>query len=187
MKTKLTTTLLALAGGIIVFANQTFAADATANSVSQTNEPSPFTIIVSPEKSRVHIKEVFKVELEVKNISNTNQSFAVMSCSWMEHWRSDNGQIGTWPGWACIANAPIKIELASGESWKKELKMWIPEPVSTNRVSFRMSFTPLPFEVVPPHVENGKYVWQKKKGVKTYWSSESSININPKWIPDWIP
>jgi hypothetical protein len=142
MKTKLTIAILVLAGGIVFFANPLFAANVTTNSVSQTNEPSPFQIIVTPRKTRVHAGEKFKVGLEVKNVSNTNQTFKVWSCSWDENWRSSNPDVYL-PGWACRANWVGDVSLAPGESFKEtlnreEMEMCVPQSVTTNKVIFRM-------------------------------------------------
>jgi hypothetical protein len=176
MKAKLTK-IIASAAFIGCLAKQVLAEEQIINSANQTNELSPFEITVSPEIFKIHIKEIFKVRLEVKNISNTNQHFTIMSCSWWEHWVSDNRQIGMWPGYACAQNKPVKVELAPGESWKKDLKMWVPEPVTINKISFKMSFEPLPFDPVTPHVQNGKEIWQIKKKAETYRSTVINIAI----------
>ena len=187
MKTKLTIFwLLILTGGIIFLENSIFAADTT-NFVSQTNEPSPFKIIVTPRKTRVRAGEKFKVGLEVKNISSTNQSFKVWSCSWYENWKSDNLAVYL-PGWTCRANGVDTVNLAPGESFAetlngKEMEMQVIQSVSTNKISFRMAFHTggsiqlyKSDEVIPDDVKG-----------KIYWSDEVTININPKSVPDWIP
>ena len=121
MKTNLTTIArLILFAGIILSANQIFAADSATNSVSGTNEPSPFKIIVTPRKTRVHVGERFKVGLEVKNVSNTNQTFKVWSCSWYENWKSSAPAVRLMP-WTCRANGIDDVSLAPGESFKETL------------------------------------------------------------------
>jgi len=196
MKRKLTTIArLILAGGIIFVTNQIFATDSVTNSISQTNEPSPFKIIVTPKRNRVHVKEPFQVSLMVKNISNTNQQFKVWSCSWYENWKSSKPAIGL-RGWACTANRPVDIHLTPGESFKEELngngaEMEIFQPISTNEISFRMGFIPTVWGDI--HIYNpAQHSWRTNQSWiedrKTiYWSDEVNIKINPKWIPDWIP
>jgi hypothetical protein len=187
MKTKLTIALLALAGGIILFANQIRAADSATNAVSQTNELSRLKIIVTPRKIRVHIGEPFKVALEVKNVSNTNQQFKVWGCSWYENWKSSNPVIGI-KAWACLANGAETVNLAPGESFKetlngKEAEMEIFQPVSTNRISFRMAFiTGASFHFY----KLGETIPDDEKE-KIYYSNEVTIDINPKSVPDWLP
>jgi len=86
--------------------------------------------------------EPFKVALQVKNVSNTNQSFVVMSCSWYENWHSNNRLIG-WNVWNCLSNFGYSVKLAPGEVFKQELngnekELCVYEKTSTNKVSFRM-------------------------------------------------
>lgn len=183
MKTKLTMMLLVFTGGIILFANQIFAADST-NAVGQVNETSPLKIIVTPEKSRVHVKEPFTVSLEVKNVSNTNQSFTVMYCSWYEQWQPDNPAVQMIP-WNCMMNYPMKVSLAPGQSFKEkvnnlgeEMKMQV-ITATTNKISFKMGFTPL---VLTPDNQRHRY----SRSEKTYWSDAVTVTVNPKLIPDWI-
>jgi hypothetical protein len=188
MKTKLTAIArLILICGIIFSANQILAADSMTNSVSETNEPSPLKIIVTPSKTRVHAGEKFKVGLEVKNVSNTNQSFKVWGCSWYENWKSSNPAIQLIP-WACLANGVGTVNLAPGELFKetlngKEAEMQVSQSVATNKISFRMCFhTGGSIHLYKP----GEFVPDDVKG-KSYWSDEVTININPKSVPDWIP
>jgi hypothetical protein len=181
MKTKLTIVLLALAGGIIFFANQTLAADATTNSVAQTNEPSPFQIIVTPKKSRVHIGERFEAEIDVKNITHTNQLFGVMLCSWPEHYGTDNPNVQNATWFACTRNFPIKVNLAPNESYTKKLMFEVSRAVATNQISFRVSFRPFIVGKDRP----GGFYYEPKPG-KIYLSDPVNLAINPKYIPDWI-
>jgi hypothetical protein len=177
MKIKLTIALLALAGGIILFANSIFAADSTTNSVSQTNEPSPFQITVTARKTLVHVGESFKVSLEVKNISNTNQSFLVWSCSWWENWKSNNRFVYL-PAWDCGQNAPMTVNLAPDESFREtlngnEMPMRVVDSVSTNRISFRMAF----HTGGSVHLYKADEIMPDDVKGKIYWSNEVTIDL----------
>jgi hypothetical protein len=188
MKTKLTSiTRLILICGIIFSVNRIFAVDSATNSIGATNEPSPFKINVTPRKTRVHAGEKFKVGLEVKNVSNTNQTFKVWSCSWWENWSSSNPAVRL-VGWGCAENGPMKVNLAPGESFKetlngKEADLEVPQSVSTNKISFHMVFhTGASIHLYKP----GETIPDDVKG-KIYYSNEVTISINPKSVPDWIP
>jgi hypothetical protein len=174
---KLTTPgLLILVGSIMLFSPSIFAADSKTNVLEQTKETEPFKIIVTPSKKRVHVKESFKVALEVKNITNTNRSFVVMSCSWDEHWRSDNPIIGSVTQFICTMNYPMNVNLVLGESYKREGDMQLFQAISTNKVSFRMGFTPMDY--TPLHMENGRFIPPvEKEGKKTYWSDEVTVEV----------
>jgi hypothetical protein len=177
MKTKVALLVLA---GINLFVKQGFAENAMTNSVSQTNEPSPFKIIVTPRTNRVHIGELFKVGLEVKNVSNTNQSFDVWSCSWYYNWESSNPAIGI-SEWACLGNYVETVNLRPGESFKETIKingeeadMRIFKSIPTNTISFRMAFHTggdirlyRKGEVIPD-VLNGKLYWSDELNIKIY-------------------
>ena len=145
--------------------------DLSFTALGQTNESSPLQIIVTPEVGRVHVMEPFKVSLEIKNVSNTNQFFKDMSCSWYDNWKSDNPNVGL-ISWNCELNGPSTVELAPGEIYHETLnnedgKMEIYHEVPTNSISFRMSFTP-----------GDLYVHSERKQI--YWSNNVTIKINPK-------
>ena len=175
--------------------NSVFASGSVTNSVSQTNELSPLQIIVTPRKTRVHVGEPFKVSLEVKNVSNTNQQFKVWSCGWSQNWKSSNPVI-RFREWNCRANWPMDVHLAPNASFKeelngKEMDMEFIQTGSTNKVAFRMGFTPTVWGDVRIYNPNNNgwrtNQWWIEDHTRIYWSDEVSININPKWIPNWIP
>ena len=168
MKPKLIIALLF--GGIIFFANQVFATDLAINSVSQTNEPSPFKITATPRTNQVHIMEPFKVSLEVENISKTNQSFVIMSCSWTDNWHSDNEMVG-WKGWNCQSNFGYTKNMAPGEIFRQEGEMRVFRSALTNKVSFRMALH-------PGNYNDPSTDLNYKRG-KNYWSNEVTIEVIP--------
>jgi hypothetical protein len=119
------------------------AGDSVTNTLAQSKEAELFKVIVKPSKNQVHVKETFKVALKVQNQTSTNQNLYVMSCSWAQHWRTDSDFIMSHAMFKCWENSPLTINLPPGDSYEKELPLWIPQPVSTNKISFRMVFNPL--------------------------------------------
>ena len=183
MKIKLTAIKLAVSvSGIILIATQLFAAGSTTNSVSETNESSPFKIIVAPKKNRIHFGERFEAEVDVKNITSTNQLFGVWLCSWPDHYGTDNPNVGNATGSACLRNFPIKVNLAPNESYKNKLMFEVVRAMATNQVSFRVRFQPF---IVGKDKGGGGY-FEIKPG-KAYWSDQVTLSLNPKLVPDWIP
>lgn len=180
-----TMVLLALAGITIFCASPIFAADLT-NTIEQTKEAEPFEIIATLLTNQMHInnlKEPLKIALEVKNVTNTNQSFEIMNCGWPSQWRSDSPFIGVaTPLYSCTRNFPIAIVLPPGKSWENEIKMWAPGPVSTNKISFRMGFAPLVWGPIDRYssVHNSSQTNQFWiDGEKFYWSNEVTIDLIP--------
>jgi hypothetical protein len=198
MKTKLAAIVfLVRIVGVFLPTSKIFAADSMTNSVTGTNEPSPFKIIVTSTKTRVHVGEPFNVALELKNVSSTNQSIGVWSCSWEENWRSSNPNIPILGSIACLQNGVKHISLAPSELFKqkwedgKEIQMQVLPTVKTNKITFRISFTPSTWGEIYFHDSSGKIVktnqWWIEDPKNTYLSDEITININPKSVPDWIP
>ena len=60
-------------------------------------------VVVIPSKTEVHVKETFKVALRVENLTTTNQTVRVWSCSWDQEWKTSNTNI-SWLGWDCNGN-----------------------------------------------------------------------------------
>ena len=122
-------------------------------------EIAPFKIIVTPATNQVHRGEKFKVHLQVKNVTNTNQYFDTMSCGWDFNWITDGFVVGFEP-WGCNSNIPEHIGLVPGESWEKDLDLTVNESAGTNKVSFRMGFTPDGM-LTPrdPNPEKWKFYW----------------------------
>ena len=175
MKTKL---LLVLAGGIILFANQTLAADATTNFVSQTNEPSPFKITVTPTKKEFHINEIISIHIKIENVTKVDQSVVMWSCSWWMQFPITNEQLRIWPGYICDSNVPLAVDIPPGKPCERELKLVVSGPVPTNRISFRVRFVPLDY--TGWRSENGQIVFPIVKDSKTsYLSDEATIHLIP--------
>jgi hypothetical protein len=194
MKTKLISiTRLILICEIFFSVNQIFAADSATNSVSGTNEPSPFKIIVMPRKTRVRAGEKFKVGLEVKNVSNTNQLIKIWTCGWGDNWESGNPAVKMWSPTQCRSNVLIEHKLASGESYKhesdfQEAKMEVIQSLETNKVVFRVGFTSGFYVMLPDSFfAHGKQEPQSSRAdqgnpnaaYKTYWNDDVAIEVVP--------
>jgi hypothetical protein len=137
--------------------------------VKPPKQTAPFKIIVTPATNQVHRGGNFKVHLQVKNVTNTNQYFDTWSCAWFGNWTTDSLIVG-FGDWGCDSNGREHVELAPGESWENDLDLTVNESVVTNEVSFRMGFTPAGFQAPrDPNPEKWKY----------YWSNEVTINMTP--------
>jgi hypothetical protein len=175
MKTRLTIALLALDCGIILFANPIFAMDSVTNLVEQV-KAKPFQVTITPTKKAFHTNEPICIYTKVENVTETNQTVVLWSCSWWEQFRSTSLQIKLWPGYHCTANAPLSVEIPAGKSWEKELKLWVSEPVLTNTVSFQIKFVPLDY--VQPRFEDGHFTPLVLNDSKiSFLSNEATIDL----------
>jgi hypothetical protein len=122
-------------------------------------EIAPFKIIVTPATNQVHRGGTFKVHLAVKNVTDTNQHIDTMSCAWYFNWTTDSLVVDFEP-WGCDRNFPTLFDLAPGQSWEKDLDLTASESVTSEKVSFRMGFTPDGM-LTPrdPNPEKWKFYW----------------------------
>ena len=171
LKMELTTTaLLVLTGSAILFARSTFAAEST-NQIAE-----PFKVTVTSATNRVHLKEPFQLHLKVENVSTINQYIDTWTCAWLDNWRSDNSMVrDNFPG--CNNNIPGRIELASGKSWENDWDQFTVESTLTNKIFFRMGFTPS--VDIPFYVEKGKEMSPTNGDKNIYWSNKVTIEVIP--------
>ncbi len=135
-------------------------------------EIAPFKIIVTPATNQVHIGDKFKVHLQVRNVTNTNQYFDTMTCSWDENWTTDSLFVGS-ESWGCDRNVPVHVELdpgRPGRTWANDMDLVVNQSVRTNKFTFRMGFTPICHHA--PHDSNPEK-W------KFYWSDFVAMNLIP--------
>jgi len=116
-------------------------------------------VAVKPSKTRVRIKEPFKVQLLVENRTPAIQHVRMMNCSWYDCWKTSNQQI-LFGGWDCDKNFAVTVDIVPGGAWTNELDMYIPKPISQDKLSFKMGFAPI-------------------GSPKTYWSDSVDIEILP--------
>ena len=176
--------LLALTGSAVLFAQPIFAAGMT-NTIA--NEPFKVTTTLVTKSFHVDdFKAPLRIRCVVQNITDTNQSIKVWSCSWPEQWKSSDLRIESSVGIACTANTPITVNLMPGKSWENELKMFSPDYGKRQKqketISFRLGFSPLVFGPKFLCDTNNHCTpyqgWDN--GKKTYWSNELKVDLLPK-------
>jgi hypothetical protein len=121
-----------------------------------------FRVVVQPAKTQVHIRESFWVALIVENLTTTNQYVHKASQdweSWESQWQTSNPNIYL-IHWDPAANVPFTIKIPPGGAYTNETQMSVEKPVSTNKLSFKVGFTPADIK-------------------KTYWSDKVTIEIIP--------
>ncbi len=126
---------------------------------SEGDNAPALTVVVKPSKTKVRVKEQFKVHLLVENPTPITQHVRMMNCSWRDQWNTSNQQIFM-DRWECTKNFEVTIDIVPGGAWTNELDMSVPEPISQDRLSFKMGFTPI-------------------GSPKTYWSDSVEIEIRP--------
>ncbi len=120
----------------------------------------PLTVTIKPQKDRIRVHENFTVDLRVVNSSKTPQSFRVMSRSWYDNWNSSNERV-TWKRLQGMDDLKTEVvKLAPGEAYEKTLPMLLPDGKPREKVSFKMSFTPIGINQT------------------TYWSNEVTLQVD---------
>ena len=122
-------------------------------------DSSPLRVVVVPSKTEVRVREPFTLALWIKNISQTNQTIRVMSCSWQDEWKSSNPKIAL-GGCVCTVNAPVTILLPPGGAYTNASETRIYEPIGGRMLSFRMGFASMGSD-------------------ETIWSDEVKLRILP--------
>jgi RNA polymerase sigma factor (sigma-70 family) len=128
----------------------------------QMADPEPLGVTVRAQADRVRVNQPFEVQLRVVNRLESSQSFRVMSCSWYEHWRSDNPRV-SWNDWPCHKNIPQTVKLEPGQAYAKALPMRVTAGAPAGETPFRLGFAPL-------------------DGKRTYWSNEITL-----WVEQEAP
>lgn len=84
MRAKLTLRAAAVIAGLIAVSGVLLTA------CVQPSPHSPLRVTVVPSKTEVRVSEPFTLALRVENISQTDQTIRVMTCSWQDEWKSSN-------------------------------------------------------------------------------------------------
>jgi hypothetical protein len=124
----------------------------------KTAPENPFTVIVTPEKTEIGSQGYVNVRLQVVNSTNSPQFFQAMNCSWDVHWKSSNERVYAGTGWQCSRNFLETVILDPGQTYERNLEMWVKNAQPHEDVSLKMGFTPAGSEV-------------------TYWSNEVTVHI----------
>ena len=83
------------------------------------------------------------IEFNVRNNTNQEQAFRIMSCSYYQHWEMDSKKVHLHMGFAgCGGNGAMLMTLKPGESYSNRLAIVLAGVAPGEVVEFRMSFTP---------------------------------------------
>jgi hypothetical protein len=83
------------------------------------------------------------IAFSVRNVTNQEQGFRIMSCSYFQHWAVDNKKAFVAPELViCGGNAAILMTLRPGESYSSLLPIALDGVAAGEVIEFRMSFTP---------------------------------------------
>ena len=106
------------------------------------------------------------IAFSVRNVTNQEQGFRIMSCSFYQHWAVDNKKAFVSPELLiCGGNAAILKTLKPGESYSSLLPIAFLEVAAGEVVESRMSFTPYRKEMYRG----------RRKPLGTYWSNAIQI------------
>lgn len=93
-----------------------------------------------PDQNSVKSGMMFLVRAQVANSSiDTSVDFWSNTCSYEKHWVTDNAGVFI-QAWTCNENTLEEITLGPGESYEKNIILYIPKKDKTEPVTFRLGF-----------------------------------------------
>lgn len=92
-------------------------------------------------KRPIHRGDRFEVELKTRNTTATKQRFELMSCGWVETWRTDDAQLRSEKA-NCDKNVPSVLELAPGAVDIRSITLTVQPDASLGAHAVRLGFTP---------------------------------------------
>jgi inhibitor of cysteine peptidase len=103
-------------------------------------EDSLLKIQVFPDQNSVKSGMMFLVHVQVSNSSSdTSAEFWSNSCSYEKHWVTDNAGVLI-QSWTCNENTLEQVALGPGETYEKNIILYIPKKDKTEPVTFRLGF-----------------------------------------------
>ncbi|GEM_PF-3393640 len=103
--------------------------------------PEDFEITAEPSTREVVSREVFALDLQVKNVSSGRKTFRVHGTSWARAWSASDPRVAF-----TVPNVRREIQkdvtLEPGESWKKTLEVRV-RASGAGEMTFRMVFSPI--------------------------------------------
>lgn len=93
-----------------------------------------------PDQNTVAIGMMFLVNAQVMNSgSEGSAEFWANSCSYEKHWVTDNAAVIIQP-WTCRENTLEQVTLDPGNTYQKNLILYVPKQEKTGPVTFRLGF-----------------------------------------------
>ena len=174
-----------------------------ANSFCQTNQHLPLQMTITLKNTWTPMSDAFTsfysltnyfsatLEVEIKNITTTNQSFNMWSCSYAKNWKTDNQNVSLhYRHLFCAENAPVDHELEPGQCYKFEMVWMAHVEVSTNHLAFRLGFAPNRWSFrergsIYNRANEGKEFSKENSTADelsktTYWSNEMTVKIDQR-------
>lgn len=97
-------------------------------------------IEVLPDQNSVKSGMMFLVHVQALNSSaDTSVGFWSNTCSYEKHWVTDNAGVFI-QSWTCNENTLEEITLEPGDSYQKNIILYIPKKDETGPVTFRLGF-----------------------------------------------
>lgn len=109
---------------------------------------SDFKVMATPERSvysikkdthQLNSKDQFIIHFKVSPNDGPNR-FWIFSCSWTEHWKSDNPKVGV-IGFTCTRNVPHKFELTASHPYVGDLPVVLNGVTPGEEVKFHLHFS----------------------------------------------
>ncbi len=120
---------------LVVFSSLYFS-----GSMARAEQDSLLKIQAIPDQNTVKGGMMFLVHVQATNTSDdTSTDFWSNTCSYEKHWVTDNPGVFI-QSWTCNENVLEEITLGPGESYEKNIILYIPKSDATGSVTFRLGF-----------------------------------------------
>jgi hypothetical protein len=104
--------------------------------------PTKTVTITATAQPRIHRGDTFGIQLTTVNTTATRQTFRIMTCGWVESWRSDDPQLGPAIG-VCDKNYETTLALEPGGVDIRTLSLAVSPKASLGLHTVRFGFTPI--------------------------------------------
>ena len=115
----------------------------------------------------------FSIHFRVSNPSNAPCAIAVMTCSYWQHWQTDNKTVSV-NVWGCNKNGLSGVGLDSTNVYSGDVPIIVRHDTKPGQLSFRMAFTPRTNRGTD-NFSMAQTNWAKG----TFWSNEITIQVVP--------
>lgn len=102
-------------------------------------EKPPFKVVISPDQTIVKSGMMFLVRAQVIPQGDASLDMWGHSCSFEKHWVTDQGNVYI-QSWTCAEDSLEHILLDGGETYEKNLILYITKNDASGPVTFRLGF-----------------------------------------------
>lgn len=129
--------------------------------LAEVQAETPFKVTVNPDQNSVRPGMMFLVSAGVTNRTENTVALQVPSCAFDQLWEVDDENVRIQP-WTCHQNTTERLEILSGESYEKNIILYVSGVNQPGPVTFRMGF---------------KHVLENGDEMEPVWSDPVTIQV----------